>query len=207
MMSLARFLAPVAMLLLAACAADDLDKPPAPLGDFRLGLNVVVGETARQVPPTRSATAEEWEAALKAAIDRRLGRYTGSGEYHVGVSVDAYALAIPGVPVVVKPRSVLVISVTVWDAATRQKLNGQVKQLTVLESTGFLTPDSIIGSGIMRNKEKQMQSLSAGAARAIEYWLKQNRDWFSEDPEVRAAARAATVNSSGKEPRQRQADD
>jgi hypothetical protein len=198
-MSFARFLAPVALLILAACAADDLDKPPAPLGDFRLGLNVVVGETARQVPPTRPATAEEWEAVLKAAIDRRFGRYTGAGEYHMGVSVDAYALAIPGVPVVVKPRSVLVISVTVWDAKTRQKLNGRVKQLTVLESTGFLTPDSIIGSGIMRNKEKQMQSLAGGAARAIEYWLKQNQEWFSEDPAVRAAARAATVDSSGKE--------
>ncbi|MCX7645453.1 MAG: hypothetical protein N2Z62_09195 [Rhodobacteraceae bacterium] len=198
-MSFARLLAPVALLLLAACAADDLDKPPAPLGDFRLGLNVVVGETARQVPPSRTATAEEWEAALKAAIDRRLGRYAGAGEYHMGVSVDAYALAIPGVPVVIKPRSVLVISVTVWDAATRQKLNGRVKQLTVLESTGFLTPDSIIGSGIMRNKQKQMQSLAASAARAIEYWLKQNQEWFSADPAVRAAARAATADSSGKE--------
>lgn len=198
-MSFARFLAPVAFLILAACAADDLDKPPAPLGDFRLGLNVVVGETARQVPPTRSATAEEWETALKAAIDRRFGRYTGAGEYHMGVSVDAYALAVPGVPVVLKPRSVLVISVTVWDAATRQKLNGEVKQITVLESTGFLTPDSIIGSGIMRDKQKQMQSLASSAARAIEYWLRQNEDWFSADPEVRAAARAATATTSGKQ--------
>ncbi|MCU0910433.1 MAG: hypothetical protein MUE98_03535 [Rhodobacteraceae bacterium] len=198
-MSFARAVALIAAVLVSACSTGDLDQPPEPLGDFRLGLNVVVGETAKQIPPTRGATAEEWEAALETEIDRRFGRYQGSGEYHLGVSVDAYALAIPGVPVVVKPRSVLVVSATVWDNATRQKLNGEVMQLTVLESTGFLTPDSIIGSGLMRPKAEQMQSLSFNAARAIEYWLKQNEDWFSPDPEVRAAARAATVNSSGKE--------
>lgn len=198
-MSFVRAVALIAAVLLSACSKDGLDQPPTPLGDFRLGLNVVVGETARQIPPTRGATAEEWEAALKTEIDRRFGRYRGSGEYHLGVSVDAYALAIPGVPVVVKPRSILVVSATVWDNSTRQKLNGQVKQLTVLESTGFLTPDSIIGSGLMRSKAEQMQSLSYNAARAIEAWLKQNEDWFSPDPAVRAAARAATANTSGKE--------
>ena len=199
-MSFARAVALFAAIVVSACARDGLDQPPEPLGDFRLGLNVVVAETARQIPPTRGATAEEWEAALKAEIDRRFGRYRGSGEYHLGVSVDAYALAIPGIPVVVKPRSVLVVSATVWDNATRQKLNGKVRQLTVFESTGFLTPDSIIGSGLMRPKSEQMQSLAYNAARAIEYWLRQNEDWFSPDPEIRAAARAATANSSGKEP-------
>lgn len=206
-MSFVRIFALVAAVALAGCAGENLDAPPEPLGDFRLGLNVVVGETAREVPPTRAATAEEWEASLEAAIDRRFSRYRGEGEYHLGVSVDAYALAIPGVPVVVKPRSVLVFSVTVWDNATRQKLNGEVKQLTVFESTGFLTPESIIGSGLLRDKQEQMDSLSAGAARAIQFWLKQNEEWFSPDPEIRAAARAATATTSGKERAPRIGDD
>lgn len=203
-MSFARVAALVAVVLVAACSRDGIGQPPEPIGDFRLGLNVVVGDTAKQIPPTRTVTAEDWEGALKAEIDRRMGRYQGTGEYHLGVAVDAYALAIPGVPLVVKPRSLLVVSVTAWDNATRQKLNGKVQQLTVMESTGFLTPDSLLGSGITRRKDEQMQSLAYNAARAIEDWLRLNEDWFSPDPEVRAAARAATVNTSGKQrPRER----
>ena len=203
-MSFARAVALIAAVLVSACSKDGLDQPPAPLGDFRLGLNVVVGETAKMVPPSRAVTAEDWEGALKTEIGRRMGRYQGTGEYHLGVAVDAYALAIPGVPLVVKPRSLLVVSVTAWDNATRQKLNGEVQQLTVMESTGFLTPDSLLGSGITRRKDEQMQSLAYNAARAIEDWLRLNEDWFSPDPAVRAAAREATVNTSGKQrPRDR----
>lgn len=194
-MSLLRLVAPLALLILAACTAKDgLDDPPPELGDFRLGHNVVVGETARMVPPSRRATTEEWEAVLGAEIDKRLGRHQGEGLYHLGVSVDVYALAIPGIPVVVKPRSVLVVSVTVWDNATRSKINIDPGQLTVLENLG-LSGESIVGSGITQSKDQQMQNLSYAAARAIERWLAENKDWFSPDPAVREAARAEAAVS------------
>ena len=184
-MTLVRLIAPLALLLLAACASKDgLDEPPPPLGDFRLGFNVVVGKTASLIPPSRSATAEEWEAVLGEEIDKRFRRYEGERLYHFGVSVDAYALAIPGVPVVVKPRSVLVFTVTVWDDATQQKLNVEPQQMTVLESTGFLTGKSIIGSGLTQSKEEQMRNLSYAASRAIQRWLVQNEAWFDGDPET-----------------------
>lgn len=183
-MTLVRLFAPLALLLLAACASKDgLDEPP-PLGDFRLGFNVVVGKTASLIPPSRGATAEEWEAVLGEEIDKRFRRYEGERLYHFGVSVDAYALAIPGVPVVVKPRSVLVFTVTVWDDATQQKLNVEPQQMTVLESTGFLTGKSIIGSGLTQSKEEQMRNLSYAAARAIQRWLVKNEAWFDGDPET-----------------------
>jgi hypothetical protein len=189
-MRLARLVAPLAFLALAACGAKDgLNDPPPELGDFRLGHNIVVGETAHMVPPSRSATAEEWEAVLKDAIGARLGRHQGEGLYHLGVSVDAYALAIPGVPVVIKPRSVLVLSVNVWDNATRSKINVEPGQLTVFENLG-LTGESIVGSGITQSKDEQMKNLATSAARAIERWLEENKDWFSPDPAVREAARA-----------------
>jgi hypothetical protein len=181
-MPFTRVFAAIALLSLAACGgAENLNAKPDPIGDFRMGHNVVVGETAKQVPPTRAATAEEWEASFEEAIAARMGRYDGEGLYHLGVSVDAYALAIPGVPVVVKPRSVLVFTVTVWDNATRTKLNPEPKQITVLEGGGF-SEASIIGSGLVRKKDEQMRLLSANGARAIERWLKKNEAWFDGDP-------------------------
>jgi hypothetical protein len=189
-MRLARLAAPLAFLILAACAAKDgLDDPPPELGDFRMGHNVVVGETARLVPPSRGATAVEWEAVLGAEIGRRLGRHQGEALYHIGVSVDAYALAIPGVPVVLKPRSVLVVSVTVWDNATQSKINVEPAQLTAFENLG-LSGESIVGSGITQSRDQQMQNLAAAGARAIERWLTEHKDWFSPDLAVREAARA-----------------
>ncbi len=189
-MSFVRRFALAALVLLAACAATDgLDDPPPALGDFRLGHNIVVGRTARMVPPSRAATGEEWVAAFAPAIQQRLGRHQGEGLYHLGISVDAYALAIPGVPVVLKPRSILVFSITVWDNATGQKINIEADQLTAFESLG-LSGESFIGSGLTQTKEEQMANLSRRAALAIERWLVENEAWFSADAELRAAARA-----------------
>ena len=185
-MPFVRLFAPVALFLLAACAGNDgLDQPPPDLGDFRLGHNIVVGETARMVPPSRSATAEEWEAALEQEIGKRFGRYEGETFYNLGISVDAYALAVPGVPVVVSPKSVLVMSVTVWRDSTQTKLNEEVKQLTVLESA---SGDTVVGSGLTKTKEEQMRDLSFNAARAIERWLVENRAWFDENAAPQANA-------------------
>ena len=74
-----------AVLLMAGCAADDMAKPPTPIGDFRLGYDIVVADNAESVGPSRQATPEEWEAALKTAIDARIGRYDGDKLYHLGV--------------------------------------------------------------------------------------------------------------------------
>jgi hypothetical protein len=179
-MHLTRRSAILAGLALAACGArEDLTQPPEePIGDFALGLNVVVGSTARPIPPSRTATAEEWEAALTKAIDERFRRYQGTRLYNLGVSVDAYSLAIPGVPVVLKPRSVVVISATLWDDAMGVKVNATPAQLTVLEPGSGKT---FIGSGLTQTKDEQMANLSFAAARAIERWMRANLDWFAPD--------------------------
>lgn len=179
-MAFMRSIALVACLAVAACAGrEDPEAPPPDLGDFRLGHNVVVGQTAQMVPPSRSATAEEWEQVFEAEVARRFGRYQGEGLYHLGISVDAYALAIPGIPVVVSPKSVLVFTVTLWDNATRSKLNPEAKQFTVFES---ISGDTFVGSGLTQTKEEQMQNLSVNATRAIERWLVENQAWFDGDP-------------------------
>lgn len=193
-MRLVRLAAMIALAALAACGAKDgLNDPPPDLGDFRLGHNVIVGETARMMPPSRSATAAEWEAVLGAEVARRMGRHQGAGLYHLGISVDGYALAIPGLPVVLKPRSALVVSVNVWDNATGQKINAEPGQLTVFERLG-MSGEGIVGSGLTQTREEQMANLARNAAQAIERWLVERKDWFSDDPAVRAAARAEAAD-------------
>ena len=111
----------LSLAVLAGCGANDLDEPPAPLGNFALGLNVVVADNMQKVPISRDATVDEWEAAMKKAIDERFGRYEGTKLYNFGISVDAYALAPPGIPLIASPKSALVVTVTIWDDAAQAR--------------------------------------------------------------------------------------
>ena len=90
----------------------DLDEPAADLGPFKLGLNIVVADNMQKVPISREATVEEWETGLKKAVEDRFGpsRYDGDRFYNIGINVDGYALAPPGIPVVAAPKSVVVVS-------------------------------------------------------------------------------------------------
>lgn len=173
-----RVLAILVLAVLAGCGQSkhDLTEPPEPLGDFRLGHNIVVTANAQLVPPSRGATPEEWEAVLKQEIARRFGRYEGDKYYHLGVSLDGYSLAVPGVPVVLAPKSAIVLTANVWDDAAGAKLNEEGKRLTVLEG---LNGETVIGTGLTRSRDEQMQALAYNAALSIERWLVKNRaEWF-----------------------------
>lgn len=171
-----RRLAPLfALLLVAACATNDLADAPADLGAFGLGHNIVVADNMQKVPMSREATADEWETALKAAMEDRFGRYEGDRLYNIGIAVEAYVLAPPGIPVVAAPKSILAITVNVWDDAKGEKLNAEGKQFTIFES---LDGESVIGSGLTRTGEQQMEALSFNAAKAVERWFLANPEWF-----------------------------
>ncbi|MFT4151612.1 MAG: hypothetical protein QM656_15530 [Paracoccaceae bacterium] len=177
-MTLARIAALVVGLsLLAACQKNDLNEPPEPMGNFALGLNIVVTEKMQKIAISREASQEEWKAAMTKAIDDRFRRYdaTGTKLYNLGISVDAYALAPPGVPVVLKPRSALAITVTVWDDAAQTKLNPEAKQITVFEG---MSGKTFIGSGLTQTKEEQMAILSYNAAKAVQDWMLEHPEWF-----------------------------
>lgn len=167
--------------LLAACSpsGDDLAEGPVPLGDFRLGHNVVVAPKAVRGPLSRGASEEELTGALQSAIAERFGRYDGAGLYHFGVSVEGYVLAAPGVPLVASPRSILIIRVTVWDDAAGAKLNDPPEQITIFES---LSGETTIGSGLTQTAEEQLRNLSVNAAKQIELFLQRQQDaegWFT----------------------------
>ena len=190
MIRLTPLLAVFALGLLAACAGhSDLDTEPDPIGDFRLGHNIVVTSNLQQGPLSREATPEEWEEILVTEIDRRLGRYDGDGMYHIAVNLDAYVLAIPGVPVVANPRSLLIMRVTVWDDAAQAKINETPEQLTIMEDVSGAT---VISSGLTQSREAQMENLARNAARAIQRWLERNAEWFEPDADPVADAGGET---------------
>lgn len=191
--------APIALLVaLAACAAPDpaTDELPS-MGNFRLGHNIVVADNMQQVPPSRDATAEQWVTILTSEIDRRFGQYEGERLYHIGIAVDGYALAPPGVPLVLNPRSILVLSVNVWDDALGQKLHEEPEQILVMEGASAET--AIVGSGFTRTAEEQMQVLARNAARRIQQWMLTNPEWFDVDPDA-PPFRAAVTDADAAEP-------
>jgi hypothetical protein len=154
---------------LAACTnANDLDRAPVDMGDFRLGHNIVVAPKMQKGPLSREASEEEWAEALTDAIAERFDRYEGDRLYHFGVSVEGYVLAQPGVPVVLSPKSVLIIRLTVWDDAAEKKLNAEPKQITIMET---LSGDTMVGSGLTQTKQEQMSNLSRNAAKQIQTYL------------------------------------
>lgn len=177
-------------LFLAACAAPDpLEEELPDMGDFRLAFNIVVADNMQQVPPSRRATPEEWEEAMTAEIDRRFGSYEGDRLYHIAINIDGYSLAPPGIPVVLAPKSILVISANVWDDELQAKLHEEPNQITVFEGASAA---SVIGSGLVRSREEQMQILARNAARRVQLWMLENPEWFNLDPDL-AATDAAEV--------------
>lgn len=179
--------------LLAACQKNDLAEPPVPLGNFELGLNIVVADNMKKVPISRPATVEEWETALIKAVDDRFGRYSGTKLYNIGIAVDGFALAPPGVPLVVSPKSVLVITANIWDDASGTKLNAEGKQFTIFES---FSGETVIGSGLTRSRAKQMEILSYNAAKRVEKWILENPEWVGMPKIIRPrGADAPTVVS------------
>ena len=171
----------VAMGLSACTVPDPTTEPPVEMGNFRLGHNVVFADKAVIGPLSRTAEEGSWEEVLKDEIDKRFGGYEGDKLYHLGISIEAYVLALPGVPFVASPKSILIINVTAWDDAAGGKLNEEVKQITVLER---LSGETVVGSGLTQKKDQQQRNLARNAARAVQKWLLQNPEWFDIVPKM-----------------------
>lgn len=172
-----------ALFLVTACAQEGETPDMLDLGDFTLGHNIVVAPDLTKGPTSRNATAEELTEAVKMQIDKRLGRYDGDRLVHLGVNIGAYMLARPGVPLVYTPKSAFVITVTAWDDRAEAKFHEKPKQIIALEQFGG-TP--ILGSGLTKTREEQIEALSISAARQIEKWLAENAECMTENPSERA---------------------
>ncbi|MFT6089797.1 hypothetical protein [Sulfitobacter sp.] len=177
----------------AACnGASDLNKAPVPLGDFNLYHNIVVAPKVQKLPISREVSEEVLTTAVKDAIAERFDRYDGARNYHFGVSVEGYVLAPPGIPLVLAPKSVMILKLTVWDDAAGKKLTDKPYQITVFES---FDQGPIVGSGYTKTAEEQLKNLSQNAAKSIEnYLVKQNdaEGWFNR-PADAVIVRSGTV--------------
>ncbi|WP_375281920.1 hypothetical protein [Pseudooctadecabacter sp.] len=173
------------LIILTACGGirDDLSQAPDPLGTFRLGHNIAVVNEPVQGPFSRTVEDAAWQEAMTTAVNERLGlaRFDGSAFFHVGVAVEGYVLAQPGIPLVYSPRSVLIFSVNFFEDATQTKLNDEAIQLTVFEPCCTVP---FIGSGLVRSADEQMEGLAFNAARAIERTMRQNGSWFGAEDEI-----------------------
>lgn len=168
----------LAALALSACETrTGLQPPPVAMQQgFKLGHVVVIADKATKAPISRDAKPEQWQAALDKAVKDRFGSLDGNAFYHLGINVDGYALAPPGVPLLVTPKSVLIISVTILtDTEGGKKLTEKPEQLTVFET---LAGDSVVGTGLTKTAEQQMENLAFNAAMAIQDWLAKNPQFF-----------------------------
>jgi len=183
---------------LAACnGAWDLEKPAVPLGDFKLGHNIVVAPKVQKVPLSRELDTDVMINTLQEAVSERFDRYDGEKLYHFGISIESYFLAPPGVPLVAAPKSAMIIRITVWDDAQNRKLTPKAKQITVIES---IDQGPIVGSGFTSTAEEQFKNLSQNAVKQIETFLVgRNREegWFEGEPAADEAAQEGTTQDAG----------
>lgn len=179
----------VAALLLSACQTNDLKEPPVPLGNFGLGVNVAITDKMQVPSVSRKVTPEQMDAAITQAVEARFGahRYQGDNLINLGVYIDGYLLAPPGIPVVMSPSSVMIVTLNVFDDSTGEKLNPSGTQITVVEKG---STDTFIGSGLTQTKEKQLQTLAYNVAKRIEIYLLQNPAWLGMTKEQADAALA-----------------
>lgn len=168
----------LAVVSLAACANNAELTEKVDLGNFQLGFAVVVADNARKGPFSRDATDQQIEDAVQAELERRFRRYEGGKTFNMGVSIDGYIIAEPGIPVIASPKSALFASVTLWDDAAQEKLNEEPKQIVVLES---FSTDLVVGSGLTMSADEQLINISQNLVKEIEDWLNNRPQWF-DDP-------------------------
>ncbi|QIE41301.1 hypothetical protein [Meridianimarinicoccus aquatilis] len=190
------------LLLLASLALGACTEPFDPeiqrsgLGDFNLDRLVVIVDDPTSSIVSRSVTDEQLKTAVTDAVDARMRRFKGDGSYSIGIKVQGYVLAPPGIPVLFAPRSTLFLSVNAYDSVP-QRLNGETRNLTIWEDAGG---DTVVGSGYSQDAQSQLDELASNAAIEIERWLRENEDWFggaAARPENRTETGTSPENSAG----------
>jgi hypothetical protein len=170
------------LLFLAACSSptQDFQTKLVPIGNFRLGQIVPRADAElTKGPLSRTASHEEWVAAVNGAFKDRFSRFDGGSYYHLGITVNGYILAKPGIPIIVAPKSVLIFRVIVLEDHTGKVLTEKPYQITVIEQ---LKVSSLLGSGYTSSREQQINNLAQQAALSTETWLRR-QPWF-EGPDT-----------------------
>ena len=159
---------------LAGCATPDpLGADLPDMGTFQLASAIAVTRGAKKIPPSRDASEAQLKAVMTEELTRRFGGYRGGRSFYVAVNVDGYALAPPGIPVLVTPKSILVISANVWTADPQAKIGGP-EQITTFEGAETL----LLGSGLTKDADAQLRTLCRNASAKVQAWMLRNPAWF-----------------------------
>ncbi|GAA6181574.1 hypothetical protein NBRC116594_30120 [Shimia sp. NS0008-38b] len=175
MLRLVTCLAALAVLVSCTVPTKDVTDEVLDLGDFVLGHNIVVAKNIQKGPLSREADTDAFIASMKNAIDSRMGatRYDGTRLVHFGVNISGYVLAQKGVPLLLQPKSGLILSVSAWDDRAGRKFNDEAKEIFVLET--FTGDSLVLSSGFSMTVQEQMDNLTFNAARQMEKWMYENR--------------------------------
>ncbi|MBT8153412.1 hypothetical protein KMP13_05790 [Epibacterium ulvae] len=169
----------MALALLGACGATQVDEAPEDLGAFKARVLHVFTDKALQWPLSRDADASEWTEPMKRALNARLGRYQGSQEFDVAVTLEGFMLAPGGVPILFSPKSVAVVNVFVYDVSGAVFLAEKIQMEIFEDTTG---ESALLGSGHSRSKQEQIDGLALNIADKIEEFIaKKHADegWFA----------------------------
>lgn len=160
----------IALAGLSACAVKDpLGEDLPPMGDFELAFTVVVSENAKKIPPSRNATSGALKSVMTSEVERRFGAYKGGTGYVIALNIDGYALAPPGIPIVLTPKSIMVVSANLWRADPQEKLAGP-EQISTFEGANTL----LLGSGLVKDADEQLETLCRNTAKKVQSWLLRN---------------------------------
>ncbi|MEM1006480.1 MAG: hypothetical protein AAF496_14835 [Pseudomonadota bacterium] len=184
------------LALMGACTQTQVYEEPESLGEFKLRVNFAFADKAVQGPISRDATPQEWTDAIRNAVDIRLGRYAGAQEYDIGISLEGYMLAPPGIPVIYNPKSTAIVLVNVYDV-DKQAFLAKGKQFQVLEDT--TGESALAGSGNARTKEEQLNGLALKVADRVEEWLAEEHKedgWFDKRPGTSGSTESETVTQN-----------
>ena len=171
----------IGLALMSACSVPDPStQAVVPMGNFALGTNAVVAVDPKKGPLSRNVDVGEFKSILEDEMERRFRRYEGERVFHMGTAIEGYVVAAPGIPLVLSPKSILIVRFTLYADEVGPdgkpvKLNPETKLVTVFESFGT---GAIVGSGYTQSAEEQMRMLSRNAALAIQRYMLENPEWF-----------------------------
>lgn len=160
----------------SGCGFDIPSAPPSSLGDFTLAQTIVLTDTTVKGLISREASVEDFSQALETAVQEQLAPYKGSKPYIMGIRIEGYNLAPPGIPVVLSPKSALILYVSIWQKTKENNFKNEHKERFLIFET--LSPELMIGTGHTRTRQQQIDDLSKNAALQISQWLGRNVAWF-----------------------------
>ncbi|WP_270726138.1 hypothetical protein [Shimia sp. Alg240-R146] len=203
MIRLAICVAALAALVSCTAPSGPVTDEKRDLGDFVLGHNIVVAPQFQKGPLSREASKDVFIASMKNAIDARFGRYDGDRVVHFGINISGYVLAQNGVPLVLSPKSALIITVTAWDDRAGGKFNDEAREFVVLESFTSIG----VSSGLTMTAEEQMENLTFNAAKQIESWMYDNRACLVDDVPADVLAQCWKDSAQERAERKKQLDE